>query len=109
MHAFRKNILVIFITSFGVLGLLNVSVQFANIVDLFPNVNMSLLLAEEITETEGNTETGNENFSLSEIILSHESHQLNNLFVSAAVNIIIHSVALPAHPDFERITPPPKA
>lgn len=109
MHAFRKNILVLLITSVGVLGLLNVSVQFANIVDLFPNVNMSLLLAEEIAETEGNTEKGTENFSFSEIILSHESHELNNLFVSTAVNLIIHAVDIPVHPDFERVTPPPKA
>jgi hypothetical protein len=109
MHAFRKNILVLLITSVGVLGLLNVSVQFANIVDLFPNLNISLLLAEEITETEGNTEKGTENFSLSELILSHESHDLNILFTTTATSLIIHAVELPVHPDFERVTPPPKA
>lgn len=109
MHAFRKNILVLLIASVGVLGLLNVSVQFARIVDLFPNANISLLLAEEITETEGNSEKGTENSSLSEFILLHESHDLNILFVSAANELIIQAVNIPVHPDFERVTPPPKA
>lgn len=109
MRTFRKNILVLLITSVGVLGLLNVSVQFASIVDLFPNVNLSLLLAEEITETEGGTEKGNENSSPSELIFSRERHTLNNLVVSAAIELIIHAIDIPAHPDFERVTPPPKA
>lgn len=96
------------IASFSVLGLLNVSVQFGRILDFFPGMNISLLLAEEITET-GGSEKGNENFLEVELFLTRDSYELHNLLVNDAVEVYLHSVAIPAHPSFEKTTPPPKA
>lgn len=107
MHAFRKNIIVLSITSLGILGLLNVSVQFGRIMDFFPGMNISLLLAEEVHETEG-SEKSNESFSEVELFLSREGHILQNMIVNEAVEAYLHSVDIPAHPAFEKATPPPK-
>jgi hypothetical protein len=108
MKSFRKNILVYMIASFSVLGLLNVSVQFGRILDFFPGMNISLLLAEEITETEG-SEKGNENILEVELFLTRDSYELHNLLVNDAVEVYLHSVDIPTHPSFEKTTPPPKA
>ena len=108
MRSFRKNLLVLSITIIGVVGLLNVSIQFGRIIDFFPGISMSLLLAEEIAETEG-SEKGNESFSEIELFLSKSSHTLQNLIVNDAVEVYLHSVDIPAHPAFEKATPPPKA
>ena len=108
MQSFRKNILVFAITSFSVLGLLNVSVQFGRILDFFPGMNISLLLAEEITETEGG-EKSSESFSEIELFLNRDSYVLHNLLVNDAVEVCLHSVDIPVHPAFEKATPPPKA
>jgi hypothetical protein len=107
MRSIRKNILVFIVTGFSVLGLLNVSVQFGRILDFFPGMSISLLLAEEITETEG-SEKSNENFSEVELFLSRNNHVLHNLLVNDAVEVYLHSVDIPAHPAFEKATPPPK-
>lgn len=96
------------ITGFSVLGLLNVSVQFGRILDFFPNINMSLLLAEEITETEG-SEKSDENFSVPELFLAREAHVLHSLLVNEAVEVYLHSVDIPLYPAFEKVIPPPKA
>lgn len=108
MHAFRKNIIVLSITCMGVLGLLNVSVQFGRILDFFPGISMSLLLAEEIAETEG-SEKSNETFSEVELFLSREGHILQSMIINEAVEVYLHSVDIPAHPAFEKVIPPPKA
>lgn len=108
MYAFRKNIIVLSITCLGVLGLLNVSVQFGRILDFFPGISMSMLLAEEIHETEG-SEKGSETFSGVELFLAHEGHVLHTMFVNEAVEVHLHSVEIPTHPAFEKVTPPPKA
>lgn len=108
MHAFRTNIIVFAITCTGVLGLLNVSVQFGRILDFFPGISMSLLLAEEITETEG-SEKNNETFSEVELFLAREGHIFKNMIVNEAVEVCLHSVDIPAHPAFEKVIPPPKA
>lgn len=108
MRSFRKNILVLCITFIGVLGLLNVSIQFGRIIDFFPGISISLLLAEEIMETEG-SEKSNEPFSEVELFFSKEAYVLQNLIVNDAVEVYLHSVDIPAHPDFEKATPPPKA
>lgn len=96
------------IAGLSVLGLLNVSVQFGRILDFFPNINMSLLLAEEITETEG-SEKSDENVSGPELFLTREAHELHSLLVNDAVEVYLHSVDIPLHPPFEKATPPPKA
>ena len=108
MRSFRKNILVLLITCTGVLGLLNVSVQFGRIMDFFPGISMSLLLAEEITETEG-SEKGTETSSEVELFMSKEAHVLQNLIISDAVEVYLHNIDIPVHPAFEKATPPPKA
>ncbi len=108
MYAFRKNIIVLSITLVGVLGLLNVSVQFGRILDFFPGINISLLLAEEIMETEG-SEKGGESFSEIELFFAKEGYTLQNLIVDEAVEVYLHSVDIPAHPAFEKVIPPPKA
>jgi hypothetical protein len=108
MHAFRKNIIVLSITCMGVLGLLNVSVQFGRILDFFPGISISLLLAEEIHETEG-SDKGNETFSEVELFLAREGHILQNMIVNDAVAVYLHSDDIPVHPAPEKVTPPPKA
>jgi hypothetical protein len=108
MHAFRKNIIVLSITCLGVLGLLNVSVQFGRILDFFPGISISLLLAEEIHETEG-SEKGAETFSEVELFLAQEGHSLHSMIVNEAVEVYLHSVDIPTHPAFEKVIPPPKA
>ncbi len=108
MRSFRKNIVVFVITSFSVLGLLNVSVQFGRIIDFFPGMNISMLLAEEITETDG-AEKSSESFSQVELFISRDSYVLHNILVNDAVEVYLHSVDIPAHPAFEKATPPPKA
>lgn len=108
MYAFRKNIIVLSIAFLGVLGLLNVSVQFGRILDFFPGISISLLLAEEIHETEG-SEKGNETFSEVELFLAREGHILQNMIVNDAVEVYLHSVDIPTHPAFEKVIPPPKA
>lgn len=108
MYAFRKNIVILCITCVGVLGLLNVSVQFGRILDFFPGISISLLLAEEIHETESsgkNSETSCE----VELFLAREGHVLQNRIVNHAVEVHLHSVNIPAHPAFEKDIPPPKA
>lgn len=108
MHSFRKNIIVLSITWMSVLGLLNVSVQFGRILDFFPNVSISLLLAEELLETEG-CEKGNEETSTVDLFLLKHGNFLHTLIANEAIEVVFHSVNLPAHPAFEKVTPPPKA
>lgn len=108
MYAFRKNIIVLSITCMGVLGLLNVSVQFGNILDFFPGISMSMLLAEEIHET-GHSEKGNETSGSIKLFFTQEAYVLQNMIVNEAVEVHLHSVDIPAHPAFEKVTPPPKA
>lgn len=108
MRAFRKNIIVFSITILGVLGLLNVSVQFGRILDFFPGINMSLLLAEEITETEG-SEKGQESSIEVELYLIKDSYVIQSQIVNEAVEVYLHSVTIPIHPAFEKVIPPPKA
>lgn len=108
MYAFRKNIIILSITVAGVLGLLNVSVQFGRILDFFPGINMSLLLAEEVQETEG-SEKGNESFSEVQLFIAREGYVFQSLIVNESIEVYLHSVDIPAHPAFEKATPPPKA
>lgn len=108
MYAFRKNIIVLAITCMGVLGLLNVSVQFGKILDFFPGVNISMLLAEEIHETE-NSGKSTETLPEVELFLLREGHILQNMIVNEAVEVYLHSVDVPTHPAFEKVVPPPKA
>jgi hypothetical protein len=108
MYAFRKNIAIYLITGMGVLGLLNVSVQFGRIIDFFPGISMSLLLAEELVETEG-CEKGNEAFTTVDLFLAKETYVIQNLVVNHAVEVYLHSIDIPVHPAFEKATPPPKA
>ncbi|HMV09483.1 MAG TPA: hypothetical protein PK325_18390 [Cyclobacteriaceae bacterium] len=108
MYAFRKNIAVFLITGLGVLGLLNVSVQFGRIIDFFPGISMSLLLAEELVETE-DCEKGNETFMTVDLILSKEAYVVQALVINHAVEVYLHSVDIPVHPACEKATPPPKA
>lgn len=108
MNAFRKNIVVFSITILGILGLLNVSIQFGRILDFFPGISMSLLLAEEITETEG-SEKGQENSSEIELYLIKDSYIIQSQIINEAVELYLHSVIIPLHPAFEKVTPPPKA
>jgi hypothetical protein len=108
MYAFRKNIIVLSITCLGVLGLLNVSVQFGRILDFFPGINISLLLAEEIHETDS-SEKANETSCEIELFLARGCYMLQNLIVNEAVEVYLHSVDIPTHPAFEKVTPPPKA
>jgi hypothetical protein len=108
MRSFRKNIVVLAITCMGVLGLLNVSVQFGRILDFFPGISISLLLAEEIHETEG-SEKGHETLSEVELFLSRADHMLHNMIANHDVEVYLHSVNIPAHPAFEKDIPPPKA
>lgn len=108
MNAFRKNIIVLSITWLGVLGLLNVSVQFGRILDFFPGICLNLLLAEEITETEG-SEKGQETSSEVELYLIKDSYVIQNQIINEAVEVYLHSVTIPLHPAFEKVTPPPKA
>lgn len=107
MYTFRKNIIVLAITCMGVLGLLNVSVQFGRILDFFPGMSISMLLAEEIQETEG-SEKGHEMGSQVELFLTRQGHTIQNMIVNEAVEVYLHSVDIPAHPAFEKATPPPK-
>jgi hypothetical protein len=106
MRTFRKNIFVFFVTGMGVLGLL--SVQFGRIIDFFPGVSISVLLAEELAETEG-SEEGNEAFSAVDLFLTKEAYAMRNLIVSHAVEVCLHCAVLPVQPAFEKVTPPPKA
>lgn len=109
MQAFRKNIIVLSITCLGVLGLLNVSVQFGRIIDFFPGMSMSMLLAEEIHETE-NSEKGTETFGSNfKLFFNLEGYELQNMTATEAVEVYLHSVDIPPHPAFEKVTPPPKA
>lgn len=108
MRTFRKNIFVLLLTCIGVLALLNVSVQFGRLADFFPGISISLLLAEETSETDG-LEKGNELSSEIELFLTKEGFVLQNLLVNDAVEAYLHSVDIPAHPAFEKATPPPKA
>ena len=108
MYAFRKNIVITLITATGVLGLLNVSVQFGRIIDFFPGISMSLLLAEELVETE-DCEKGSESLTTVDLFLSKEAHVIHNLGINYAVEAYFLSADLPAHPAFEKVTPPPKA
>ena len=108
MYAFRKNIIILSITCMGVLGLMNVSVQFGRILDFFPGISMSMLLAEEIQETEG-SEKGHESFSEVQLFLAREGYVIQNIIVNEAVEVYLHSVDIPLHPAFEKATPPPKA
>lgn len=107
MYAFRKNIIVLSITCLGVLGLLNVSVQFGNILDFFPGISMSMLLAEEIHETE-NSEKGNETSGNVKLFFALKDYEFQNMIVDEAVEVHLHSVDIPTHPAFEKATPPPK-
>lgn len=109
MHSFRKNIIVFMITGMGVLGLLNVSIQFGRILDSFPGVSMSLLLAEELAEETESSEKGNETFSTVDLFLAREAHVLHNLIIDHAIETCLQAANLPAHPAFEKVTPPPKA
>jgi hypothetical protein len=108
MKVYRKKILILCITAIGVFGLLNVSVQFGKIIDFFPGISLSLLLAEEITETEG-SEKGSESFSEIELFLTKGSFTIQNSIVDDSVEVYLHSVDLPAHPAFDKVVPPPKA
>lgn len=108
MHAFRKNIIVLSITCLGVLGLLNVSVQFGRILDFFPGISISLLLAEEIHETEG-SEKAHETSTEIELFFAKGGYAIQNMIVNEAVEVYLHSVDIPTHPAFEKTTPPPKA
>lgn len=108
MNAFRKNIIVLSITWLGVLGLLNVSVQFGRILDFFPGISVSLLLAEEITETEG-SEKGQESSSEIELYLVKDNYIIQNQIINEAIEVYLHSDAIPLHPAFDTVTPPPKA
>jgi hypothetical protein len=108
MNAFRKNLIVLSITWLGVLGLLNVSVQFGRILEFFPGISISMLLAEEITETEG-SEKGKEFSAEVELYLVKESYVIKNQIINGAVEVYLHSVSIPLHPAFEKVVPPPKA
>lgn len=107
MYAFRKNIIVLAITCLGVLGLLNVSVQFGKILDFFPGISMSMLLAEEIHETEGSQKCP-ETSSDIQLFLTQEDHTFQSMIINEAVEVFLHSIDIPAHPAFEKATPPPK-
>lgn len=108
MNAFRKNIIVFSITVLGILGLLNVSVQFGRILDFFPGINLSLLLAEEITEIEG-SEKSQETSSEVELYIIKDSYIIQNQIINEAVEVYLHRVTIPLHPAFEKVVPPPKA
>ncbi len=108
MRAFRKNIIVFLITGMGILGLLNVSIQFGRIIDFFPGVSMSLLLAEELAEETG-CEKGNEGFSSVDLFLTKEAYLTHSMIVDHAIETCFHSTEIPVHPAFEKATPPPKS
>lgn len=107
MRAFRKNIIILSITCLGVLGLLNVSIQFGRILDFFPGISMSLLLAEEVAETESSEKS--QETSEVELYLLKDSYIIHSLIINEAVEVYLHSTSIPAHPAFETLTPPPKA
>ncbi len=110
MQALRKKLLVLTISAVGVLGLFNVSVQFGAIMDFFPGVNVSLLLAEEITETE-NSGSASTNNNYGELVWTtvKDGYVLHTLLVTSVAEIYLHTVNIPMHPAFEKVTPPPKA
>lgn len=108
MNSFRKKIIVLSITFLGVLGLLNVSVQFGNILDFFPGISLSLLLAEEVTETSCCDKDHN-SFAEVELYIVKHGYVIHHQIVNKAVGVYLHSVDIPLHPAFEKVTPPPKA
>lgn len=106
MHALRKNILIVVVTSAGIVGLLNVSVQFGKVLDMFPGISVSLLLAEELAETAGDEKATETQFI--DLYLPREISALHACAASESVDACKHDVGIPAHPAFEKVTPPPK-
>lgn len=97
------------VTGVAALALLNVSMQFGRIIDCFPGMNLSYLLAEELAETtEGESEKGSESISEIEFFLPRNNHAQHALSLSKAIRVLFHTADIPPHPHFEKVTPPPK-
>jgi len=110
MQVFRKKILTFIVTSVAILALVNVSVQFGRIVDCFPGLNISYLLAEELAETsEGGQEKSAETVSEIDFLLTKECHSFHTLFFTKSIGVFLHHSNIPQHPHFDKVTPPPKA
>ena len=100
--------MVLMVTCVAVVALLNISFQFNRVIDCFPGMNLSFLLAEELAETAGGgSEKSNQSvFELE--LLTKEFNSLYNLFFSHSIGVFFHTVSIPQHPHFDKITPPPK-
>lgn len=109
MQVFRKKFLILMVTGVASLALLNVSMQFGRIIDCFPGMNLSYLLAEELAETaEGESEKGSESISELEFFLTRDNHTQHALSLSREISVLFHTTGIPPHPHFEKVTPPPK-
>jgi hypothetical protein len=109
MKVLREKLLVKLLTSVTLIALLNISLQFDEIVSCFPGVNISFLLMEELAENvEGETEKGSQSLSEIELIVTRENHSFHTQFYTRSIGIVLHSADIPPHPHFDTVTPPPK-
>lgn len=109
MQVFRKKILTFIVTSVAILALVNLSVQFGRIVDCFPGMNISYLLAEELAETaEGGQEKSSEAVSEIDFLLTKEYHSFQTQHFTQSIGVFLHHSGIPPHPHFDKVTPPPK-
>jgi hypothetical protein len=108
MKVFRKKYLVSSIIGVAIFSLVNVSVQFGQIIDCFPGMYISYLLAEELLETESETEKGTETVNEFDFTLTKHANSSLSTLIEHAVGVFFHTTSIPPHPHFEKDTPPPK-
>jgi hypothetical protein len=109
MLVFRKKLLITLIAGTAVLGQLTISAQFGRILDSFPGINISSLLAEELIETaEGESQKEGKVFSGMDIFMLKEFFVLHNFYVSESIAVFFHTSGIPPFPYFDTYTPPPE-
>lgn len=109
MKVLREKFMVQVVTVLTLIALLNVSLQFDEIMNCFAGVDISYLLIEELPgAVEGETEKGTESISEIDLIFARENHTFQTQFYNNTIGAVLHSTALPPHPHLDTVSPPPK-
>jgi len=109
MQLLRKKFLAILVIAAAIVALLNSSVQLAAIIQLFPDIDISYALAEELIETaEDNTEKGVESSLALDLIFTGSEFILHNRNLGNSMISFFHRIQLPPHPYFNKFIPPPE-
>lgn len=109
MSLFRKKILILLITGTAIIAVTNISIQLATIIQLFPSMNISNVLAEELIETAQDcSEESLDAYFGFDLFLTKDVYTLQNKSITNAVISFFNGIQLPTHPCLDKVIPPPK-